>query len=277
MPRPSPITPEQKLEVLRLYEEGYSRNALVERFNTSRGFMSYFLKDSGANFRDGKNANVVQLPNGVNPFAEAENKPDAAYWTGFLMADGCISIEKRKRAPGIICQLQASDGPHLEKLSRFFGWGNVVYGTKEEHGFARISVYQQQIADTLVGYGVTPRKSKTATVCHSLAMNVHFWRGVIDGDGSLQFRVRGNYQAPILHLCGSQFLMRQYAEFVRFHSTAAANPFFSSSVWNVQISSQSAVYLVRLLYGVGGVSLDRKQAIADRILSMTWKTSGHRR
>lgn len=272
MPRPRPITSEQGAEIIIAYMAGESRNSLARRYGTSRHFITDYLLEKGARVRGIAEACMAKLPSGINPFLDAQNNPEAAYWVGFLMADGCISWPHKRRSPGVICVLQNRDSGHLEKLAAFIGLGKVRVSAREEllkpvRYYARWCVYERGIAESLISYGVTPRKGKTARVCDDLAGNVDFWRGVTDGDGNLRFRQRGNHKAAVLQIVGSEPMMCQFAAFAREHTGAKARVYFSKGTWCVALQARKAKRLVRLMYGHGGPSLDRKQLIANEMMA----------
>src|SRR5216683_3432093 len=68
--------------------------------------------------------------------------PEARYWAGFLMADGCLSLAKRRRKNGKIVfyklvsvQLKVTDCSHLFKLRRFLHSGHKITVCHYKTGF----------------------------------------------------------------------------------------------------------------------------------------------
>lgn len=280
MGRPRPITPEQGDEILAKYEAGESRNSIADRYGTSRRFLTNYLKERGARVRQCAEVCATVLPKG-NVFADAFTNPDTAYWVGFLMADGCISDTVGRHAPSIILALAAKDTGHVQKFADFIGTNTVRVNKRPASDAparydARYVISNRELAATLVSYGVTPRKTYTAKACDELAMSVDFWRGYMDGNGTLRYRRRGNHVGACLSICGgSEKIIGQFSAFARSHIDAVCRVFMNKGAWTANLQgSNTAVELVRLMYGHGGVSLDRKQVIADDMMTRTWKKMG---
>lgn len=111
------------------------------------------------------------------------------------MADGCVYMPQQKQ-PVIRLGLAASDMDHIEKFRRFVGSTSTIYRwtTTRPSGKvlvpgsfegAALSLSSAQMAVDLRRFGVVPRKTASAEATEVVAMNRHFWRGVMDGDGHL--------------------------------------------------------------------------------------------
>lgn len=205
-------------------------------------------------------------------FECAAQSEEAAYWIGFLMADGCVADTGRQR-PRLCVTLHEKDELHLLRLRRFLGSSNEIYhSTKALKGggitrHSRLSVTSEKIAECLASYGVTPRKTHTAKIS-GLENNRHFWRGVIDGDGCMSVSVRGNHHRLMLSLTGSHPLLEQFRAFVRSvisDCNATVRP--SRSVYCYTIGCRQARLMVRALYEGCKIALDRKLAIAERVMA----------
>lgn len=111
----------------------------------------------------------------------------AAYFYGFILADGNLSKELNK----ISVTLKTSDSIILEKLKDYVSSGRSVYSaevydkrTNKIYNRSSISFQNQQLADKLIAQGLAPTKSgKEVLPKFDWLHNRHFWRGVIDGDG----------------------------------------------------------------------------------------------
>lgn len=206
-------------------------------------------------------------------FDDAANREDAAYWIGFLMADGCISsARKRDNQAEVILALHRRDREHIDAFKRFLGASNKIGDGINNIGieWSRISVFSNLLVSALQKHGVTPRKSKTAK-CIGLETNRHFWRGVIDGDGCICFqKQRRGDPFPIIEVCGSRCLMDQYQAFCRQiapDAIALVRP--KSSIWKVCISGLNALLIIRELYKDCQTALPRKLLLAKKAL--LWK------
>jgi hypothetical protein len=138
--------------------------------------------------------------------------PEAAYWVGLLMADGCVLLTP---TPNIVIQLTTPDEYHVETFKKFLKCGNKVSylsanttsrGAKQQPR-ARISVLSERLGYVVNQYGLVPRKSRTAKA-KIVENHPDFWRGMIDGDGHV--KTDGG-----VSLIGSDFIVDQFNEFCK--------------------------------------------------------------
>ncbi len=106
----------------------------------------------------------------------------------------------------------------------------------------------------------------------SLASSRHFWRGVVDGDGSI--RIDRGSGIPSLSVVGSPALMRQLAGFLGGCFVDGSPPVphrhgQSSKVLLVSLRGRRAVAAIQILYADASDALARKRARADR--AMAWR------
>jgi hypothetical protein len=175
----------------------------------------------------------------------------AAYWTGFLMADGGIVGSK------VCLHLQTRDKDHLLKFRKFLGAAHRIRKDVNWNTW-RLVISSRALVDRLDALGVTPRKSFTAIAPRALESSRHFWRGVIDGDGSLGVDQR---QRLVVQLAtASPRLLRQYRAFL-------ASRLNRKIAQNGSVQGEDAITVLRVLYDGAVVSLDRKAALYRNILA----------
>jgi len=105
------------------------------------------------------------------------------------------------------------------------------------------------------------------------AFDRDFWRGVVDGDGTVGiWRERGTLRPVVTLAVASRVLVVQFAAFAgaalggRPPAVCARRNAFRGA-WVATVRGVTAARLVRVLYGAGGVSLPRKQITADAIMA----------
>lgn len=214
--------------------------------------------------------------------------PAMEYWTGFLMADGCVlecpcSAHKYR----LYLVLQAGDYDHVADFAKFLGLSRKprMYessGTLPQGGIARrqtckLSVRSDPICEALISHGVVPRKSATARASDHMAQSPSFWRGVLDGDGCVQVDKRNG--SISVELIGSLPLMEQWCEFCRplhpnrkrypYGKLYVPKPVRGGPLHRVRIGGPISHTALRRLYSEGGPALARKRVVWD-----TWVTSG---
>lgn len=208
---------------------------------------------------------------------------ESAYWAGFLMADGSVTGAQCKRMRQVSLMLQEGDKGHIRK---FLDWLNSDVSISivksrgfkrkgsedKEHLLASASVSSNRLVESLVALGVVPRKTYCAKASDAVAMNKHFWRGCIDGDGTVivwqQSKEKGGIAArPVVRLAGHRDLVEQFAEFVSTvipgYKPSIAKT--SSHIVTSSVVGANAIALARHLYADCTIALDRK---LDRALEM---------
>jgi hypothetical protein len=146
----------------------------------------------------------------------------SAYWVGCLMADGCVYVGKRGN-PRIELTLAKTDLSHLVKFKGFLKCTNPILPKIVKLDGKKILQYSlrfssKKIAGILMRHGVTPRKSLTARVI-GLGYNRDFWRGVMDGDGSI--RNKDGIDGDRITIAGSHLLMYQLKQFITHNVPAS--------------------------------------------------------
>jgi hypothetical protein len=191
---------------------------------------------------------------------------ESAYWIGFLMADGCIWND-------CLCiGLQSADRAHLEKLKEFLGTTSPIC-TAGNNAF-QLRIKSPAIVRSLARFGVVPRKSMTCRVS-ILENNRHFWRGVIDGDGTVG--IYGSpYPSALIRMLGGKGIVKQFLRFVEvnFPDITPAKIRPHTNICTLTYGGSSAVRIIKFLYDGDSVALDRKASIAATIVA-TLPTDRH--
>lgn len=204
-------------------------------------------------------------------FAEIDTE-QKAYWLGFVLTDGCVQVRQ------VTIGLTGTDHEHLAKMVRDVGGTAVVkmgqysgYSDKEQ---CLVCFNSQKWVEDLARLGVVQKKStKEVAPLDAIPTELHrhFWRGVIDGDGSISKKSTDRVQTPTVGLVGSLVLCQQFLDWatqfgatknrVRRKPTPLASEveLYETSIGHRAVTHQ----ILQALYGDCQVSLDRKQARAD--------------
>ena len=191
-----------------------------------------------------------------------EKTDEAAYWLGFLMADGSVATSTNE----IRLKLWSNDFEHIKKFGAYLGLPAArckVYQKEALVGFS-----DKHVKNALTSYGIGPQKTFTAEIKNPyLINNRFFWAGFIDGDGSL-----GEYKQnkdetkfKISAVSGSHKIMKQLAEFIfsktkiflRISTVQKKNPNYL-----FELTGKKAVRVMQLLYADNPYALPRKGKIA---------------
>lgn len=190
---------------------------------------------------------------------------ESAYWIGFILSDGNIYYPKNRSKRLTLC-LKESDREHLEKFKTFIGSNKRLYYYDKDNT-VYLSVCSNRIVNKLEEYGITERKSLTAKVPEQLKNNKHFWRGVIDGDGSVRFHKTGY---PIINLCGTVDVVGSFMNFTG-KIIKIYQPDLNKNFGQIGYGATSAKTICEYLYGDSKIYLNRKYENYKRICLWTPK------
>lgn len=214
---------------------------------------------------------IYSLDNTI--FNELTN--DSEYWLGFITADGCLTAGKLK------FNLNIDDKNHLYKFTLFSKSSNPVneyhniknnFGT---HSLVNLTISDKILCNKIMEYGLCERKSTNEfIISEALANSKDFWRGVIDGDGTVGVKSQTNkdYNYPYITLGTNCYnLICRYCEFIDINlSIKNVNINVKNNIYNdfysVSFKGLKALNIIKLLYNNSTTYLDRKYNKAIEII-----------
>lgn len=125
----------------------------------------------------------------LNLFSIIDNE-NAAYWLGFIAADGCLAKDVRQ----LRIELQERDAEHLQKLANLLNVQLIPTSKKtprgEDRRYVLLAVSSRAMAFDLATKGIVPNKTKEGigeAVWQAVPLGLlrHFVRGIVDGDGCI--------------------------------------------------------------------------------------------
>lgn len=238
--------------IIEAYKNGKSAQQLGLQHNVADVTITAFLCRAGVKIR---NLSDVRRKYTVNENAFDVITPEAAYWIGFILADGNV-YKHPKHSDQLNIGLKQSDVNHLKKLKRFLGCNKPLYYNKDAVFF---NIYSNKLINRLEQFGIIPRKSLIAKPPKSLIDNQDFWRGMIDGDGWIGWTTRG---CPYVGLCGTFDIIMAFMKFVGKEMKIR---YQNKMLCEIRYNSILALLVLRRLYDDAIISLDRKKKIFDQI------------
>ena len=254
------LTDEQVQQMISEYRQGDSTGVLGNRYGITRWSIRGLLERREIPRHPVGSARTIPL----DESAFDNITEHSAYWAGFLMADGCISYQDH-HSPAIILILSAQDEAHLERFRAFLKSDHKIRKYSRTDSFSTnpkvcYQVRSRRLVSALSRFGITAGKSTLGYVRH-LDTNRHFWRGLIDGDGSL-FETRKKYLG--LALCGTETLLEQFDSFIRiFKPDAGSSIRFISGTFVLRCNTKTSRAVAKHLYQNCSVYLPRKKTIVD--------------
>ncbi|HEU4887973.1 MAG TPA: LAGLIDADG family homing endonuclease [Thermoanaerobaculia bacterium] len=216
----------------------------------------------------------------INEAAFDELNSTASYFVGLLASDGCVGGSEPNR---VSIKLAVDDIAMIRSLKAFLG-SSATLSVQPRRGNSRpqagIQVRSARLVQRLTRLGVGPHKSLTLVIRDkALLQSRHFWRGVIDGDGTVMIarhsKHERTYWYPRIQLVsGSEAFILQFSDFLArydIRSTLGGTPTQAHGkdymIYTCAVSNQSdTVRLAKLLYdGCGTLAIKRKKDVARQI------------
>lgn len=188
---------------------------------------------------------------------EKIDSEEKAYWLGFIMADGCCF--KNKLSIG----LKGEDKPHLEKFKLFINSPNKISAynvllNSKTFSVCSFTVTSKELVEDLLLYGVTEKKSNTLNPALENIPEIFlkdFWRGVIDGDGSIFLCPKNN--SLTVSLVGTKEVC---VKFLTYFKRKNINYYekIDNKTKMVSISGKQGLEALSKLYNNSVIHLERK-------------------
>lgn len=158
--------------------------------------------------------NLIFNPNLNENYFEFIDTPNKAYFLGLIISDGNIFENlNNTRQMMLSITLNEYDEYILEKFRDELGSNRLI--AHDGRGASSISILSNKLCSDLAKYGVVPRKS-FYTYLPKLDdfLMPHLIRGILDGDGSVQTRIRENRFVHSVGFCGSERLMYEIRDYL---------------------------------------------------------------
>ena len=268
------------------YKDLRSIKKVAEKFNvTELGMYSYMKRNNIKIRKQGKRPSPYTC---IDENAFSELNEFSEYWIGFLYADGNTTKLKRKGAgysKWFSCFLKKEDKNHIIKALDFLktdyeirfkkSTGKTVINGKEYKlkgegcGF---QITNDKLVDDLLSYGFTSKKSWEGKITDKrLLKSRHFWRGYIDGDGSIGYYKNG----PNFSVLANDLMMKEFHKYI--YKNVLHDNIFESETFNrtktlrlKNFSGWNAYLLMIHFYKNSNISLDRKIKIVNNCIN-NWK------
>jgi len=198
-------------------------------------------------------------------------KPHYAYMYGLIQTDGHMSSETRDRGK-VRIELSEQDRIVLETFVQLVPYHSKIStrtratNFSQHHTSVTWSIYDKRFRDQLLSLGM-PYGKKSAMIAPPTSeySQIDYFRGILDGDGSLGFTASG---WPFISLVtASTALAEAYASFL---STLTGKikmlaPNKRDRVYNILIMREDAQLVASTLYYDGCLALTRKQRSAHEV------------
>lgn len=205
-------------------------------------------------------------------FFDRIDNEEAAYWLGFIAADGCV-VKGRVLA----IALAEKDRGHLERFKAAISSDKPIYeSTSKTFGGSfpsvRLDIASKPMHDALVHHGIHPRKSLTHQWPDFLSGDLlrHYFRGYFDGDGGFTKPINNPYWYAAF-VVGSRPFLEGCRAFLRDEAGLAPNKIrrdrAKNKISKIQYGGRRCVQtFARFLYHDATVWLPRKREKVEHLL-----------
>jgi hypothetical protein len=196
------------------------------------------------------------------------------YFLGLAISDGHMSLNTRNRGK-LQIELKDTDCDILEKLQDNIKVFTSISSRTRSSNFSKsftsktLRICDKGFRDFMIENGMPYGSKINVKIPVSLEFNPHFWRGFIDGDGSLG--ITSNNKCFIALTTKSEYVAVAFCKLVRkitgVKKTMNRNK--RDAVYNFVVFNEDAQKLVHFLQYQNDISLNRKKLRAMSVLS--WK------
>ena len=258
------LTDEQRERIPGLYADGMDAPEIGRTLGCHSSSVYNVLKEEGINRRQ-------QIACDNPGYFDQIDTPDKAYWLGFLGADGCVTGFTRgtKEYLRLQVKLARKDRGHLVTLHGALKARRPIRDFEEE-SFGKmvpvsvLAVSSPPLARALISHGIVRRKTDALEPWDGPAhLMPHYWRGLVDGDGSITINERGVF----MQLTGSEDAAKAFAPWANAVAGTRVNATRKKdckAAWCVQVGGVTGPrILLAALYDDAPMALARKKALAD--------------
>lgn len=256
------ILKDREQQILDLYSKGGLYKDIAAICNCSTTAVRYIITNNGG---------VLKQPRKF-PFKEdffhIIDTEEKAYWLGFIGADGVLYDNNQFKL-----QLAPQDRSHLQKLLNSLESNHLIHESRSTLSNGKtylgyqFTITSAPFAQDLIDKGVTPRKSLTLQpyIIPDNNLQRHYWRGFIDGDGSI-LRNRCGYT---LQLVGNMNVVTAFktwaGQYISTKKTITKHS--SANAYYFCLGKKSEVItLLQVLYSDCNIALDRKKEKSEEAL-----------
>jgi len=186
---------------------------------------------------------------------------ETAYWVGFILADGNVDKPELGTSRLRLC-CNVRDRAHLEIFRDFVCSNKPIYELKSTNAVSFEVSSKRMLVDLKNYWFIVPKKSNVAEVHPALRTSPHFWRGMIDGDGSVGKDKRPRYY---IRLVGTKNVCDCWADYAEricgFRCKVGQDKRSPNQYWAVYSGPRAEKLIQHLYLDHTGPALARKKGV----------------
>jgi hypothetical protein len=249
------FTDEQEEGIAQRYVDGESARGIAKSFGLDKTSILAALRRQGVDQRSPSERNRLYS---LDENAFDVITPEAAYWWGFLYADGYINRRS------VVLGLKWSDADHVEKFNKFMSSdaplkkythklnGKIYYS-------CNLGITSQHLSDRLRELGIVPHRTAFERVISNLPedMVAHWLRGFFDGDGTISKNKHGRFTTGFMGRLEVMEWVREKLPFAQ--ESKSIQKHIISNVFYLKFhGNRASTELTHYLYSNQTLYMDRK-------------------
>lgn len=179
-----------KEKIINEYNNGKDSRELSEEYGIKQGTITYWLRKEGLTRHRGPKSKI-----GKEDYFDKIDTDKKAYYLGFIMADGNVSIYNgqyslkigissvdKEVIDGFLEEIDSKNKPYFTQSKEIVDWRTgVEYISHEKYS---ISLTSRHMVESLMRLGIVPRKTGIESIPEIEERLIpSFLRGFFDGDG----------------------------------------------------------------------------------------------
>lgn len=246
-----PKMPEQtKEKIARFINQGGSGIKAAEIFNCTPAMISKVIKQYGV--KNSMKAFRSYLLD--ETYFEKIDSEEKAYLLGFIATDGCVCdntliIVQQTLDAHILIDFQKNlktNTPIKERVNNGYSKNKI----------SRLEIFSKKITEDLAKLGVLPNKTFTIKPWEGPGhLMRHYWRGCIDGDGSLSI---SNNRKTTLQFAGNLDMVSGFKKWIDLNIKTNNKINTVKTIFNYSINGKNSLLASEALYKDSKIHLNRK-------------------
>jgi mobile intron protein len=265
---------EEKLEIIKLYQEGSAANVLRKKFKLQFQDIKTVLTEYNITPRTHRESRKSYKYN--ENYFENIDTSEKAYWLGFIYADGFIT---RKTNGSAVFGLTLAEEEPLIKLNQCLESNKPIGKYKKVNSYNlnsieyKLAFCSNKMVSDLEKHGCIERKTfklKFPKLNENLIP--HFIRGYFDGDGSVFLHIQKANNTEYIMLgvtiCGIKSFLDDLSKYIGFENCVYKDKRKKTDCYSIKLASNiRCLKLYHYLYNnAGNMYLSRKKDKFDNFI-----------
>lgn len=259
---------EFKEMVVQEYVQGFDSTELSNKHDLNKGTLMDWVRKRGKSRLSGPDTKIGN----VNYFDIIDSE-EKAYWLGYIMADGSVSLYNNQYSLKLTTQKNDANTikDFLESINStnkiYYGIGNYLKVNGEYNEYARCSLTSKHMISRLIELGVVPNKSgkeKIPAEIKGTNLEKHFIRGYFDGDGTVSYNEETGVIKVVIYTA-SKDMISDFNKYMKIER----EPYFLNNCYSIHLRKKEIDCFYNDIYKNSTISMKRKEKLFNNYYSVS--------